>query len=146
MFWLVPILNKSRFLHRLTTFNVAVICQMNSHNISNLFMSSLAGETYSRYSSLAYILISYFVSRIIYTHRGDVMGSWVVDFEFHFKNLKEDPTISDKGITITPKVGAEFSACFLHPYHFLKSWCLHYRNDTLLIAVWYKNAKRRNAS
>ncbi|KAJ8035599.1 Vacuolar protein sorting-associated protein 13C [Holothuria leucospilota] len=49
----------------------------------------------------SYLLVT--TSRIIYAHRGDVMGSWVVEFEFHFKNLKEDPTVSDKGILITPK-------------------------------------------
>ncbi|XP_071825694.1 intermembrane lipid transfer protein VPS13A-like isoform X3 [Apostichopus japonicus] len=49
----------------------------------------------------SYLLVT--TSRIIYTHRGDVMGSWVVEFEFLFKNLKDDPSVSDKGILITPK-------------------------------------------
>ncbi|XP_071479699.1 intermembrane lipid transfer protein VPS13A-like [Diadema antillarum] len=41
--------------------------------------------------------------RVILTNRGDMLGQWNLEFDFLYTNLKDLPSLTDKGILLEPK-------------------------------------------
>ena len=44
------------------------------------------------------------IRRVMLAAKGDVMGSWTVDFQYQYVDLKEPPVLTEKGIQLLIKV------------------------------------------